>query len=106
MPEPVKEVVRRILNQRATSTETRSGQVHDTANSREQRGSQCTRFHRFPPVSWIDQVVPFALGERLFAAVRAPKRFFRAAGAHHNDVFASPGLVAAITAFAREATGG
>ena len=41
-----------------------------------------------------------------FAAVRAPKRFFRAAGAHHNDVFGSPGLVAAIAAFARETTGG
>ena len=53
-----------------------------------------------------DEVVPFALGERLFAAVHAPKRFFRAAGAHHNDVFGTPGLVAAIAAFAREATGG
>jgi pimeloyl-ACP methyl ester carboxylesterase len=53
-----------------------------------------------------DEVVPFALGERLFAAVRSPKRFFRAAGAHHNDVFASPGLVEAIAAFAREATAG
>ena len=53
-----------------------------------------------------DEVVPFALGERLFAAAREPKRFFRAAGAHHNDVFSSPGLVEAIGTFARQATGG
>ena len=33
-------------------------------------------------------------------------RFFRAAGMHHNDVFAAPGLIEAIAAFAREATGG
>jgi fermentation-respiration switch protein FrsA (DUF1100 family) len=53
-----------------------------------------------------DEVVPFALGERLFAAVRAPKEFFRAVGAHHNDVFSSPGVVQAIAAFARKTTGG
>jgi len=49
-----------------------------------------------------DEVVPFVLGERLFAAAREPKRFFRAAGAHHNDVFETPGLIDAIAAFARE----
>src|SRR5207244_728553 len=31
-----------------------------------------------------DEVVPFALGERLFAAAREPKRFFRVPGGHHN----------------------
>jgi len=51
-----------------------------------------------------DEVVPFALGERLFAAAREPKRFFRAAGRHHNDVFDAPGLLDAIAAFAREVT--
>jgi len=52
-----------------------------------------------------DEVVPYALGERLFAAAPEPKRFFRARGWHHNDVFAAPGLIAAITAFATEVTG-
>jgi fermentation-respiration switch protein FrsA (DUF1100 family) len=52
-----------------------------------------------------DEVVPFALGERLFAAAREPKRFFRAAAAHHNDVFSAPGLLDAIADFARAATG-
>jgi fermentation-respiration switch protein FrsA (DUF1100 family) len=51
-----------------------------------------------------DEVVPFALGEALFAAAREPKRFFRAAGAHHNDVFATRGLLDAIVDFAREVT--
>jgi fermentation-respiration switch protein FrsA (DUF1100 family) len=49
----------------------------------------------------LDEIVPFALGEMLYGAAPEPKRFFRAAGAHHNDVFASPGLLDAIAAFAR-----
>ncbi|HJQ84461.1 MAG TPA: alpha/beta hydrolase [Candidatus Binatia bacterium] len=53
-----------------------------------------------------DELVPFALGERLFAAAPEPKRFFRARGASHNDVFATPGLIEAIAAFAREVAGG
>jgi len=52
-----------------------------------------------------DEIVPYELGERLFAAASDPKRFFRARGAHHNDVFAAHGLLAAIAAFAREVTG-
>ena len=51
-----------------------------------------------------DEIVPFALGERLFAAAREPKRFFRVPGGHHNDVFDAPGLLEAIVAFAREVT--
>ena len=51
-----------------------------------------------------DEVVPFALGEQLFRAANQPKRFVRAKGAHHNDVFAAPGLIEAITSFALEAT--
>jgi len=47
-----------------------------------------------------DEVVPFALGERLFAAAREPKRFLRVAGAHHNDVFESTRLLDAIAEFA------
>ncbi len=32
-----------------------------------------------------DNIVPFSMGERLFAAAKAPKRFFRAeGGSHHN----------------------
>jgi fermentation-respiration switch protein FrsA (DUF1100 family) len=33
-----------------------------------------------------DEVVPFAMGERLYAAAREPKRFLRVEGAGHNDV--------------------
>ena len=51
-----------------------------------------------------DEVVPFALGERLFAAANEAKRFLRAAGRHHNDVFDAPGLLDAIATFAREVT--
>ncbi len=53
-----------------------------------------------------DELVPFGLGETLYAAASEPKRFFRAAGAGHNDVFAAPGLLDAIAAFARFAVGG
>ncbi len=52
-----------------------------------------------------DEIVPIELGEQLFAAAKPPKRFFRATGAHHNDVFASPGLIDAIAEFAHAATG-
>jgi fermentation-respiration switch protein FrsA (DUF1100 family) len=48
-----------------------------------------------------DEVVPFALGERLFAAAPEPKRFVRVPGAHHNDVF-RPDVVRAVATFARE----
>jgi len=49
-----------------------------------------------------DEIVPFDLGERLFAAAPEPKQFLRVAGAHHNDVFDSPPLLDAIAAFARD----
>lgn len=52
-----------------------------------------------------DEIVPYELAERLFAAAPEPKHFFRAVGAHHNDVFAAPGLIEAIVEFAREVTG-
>jgi fermentation-respiration switch protein FrsA (DUF1100 family) len=51
-----------------------------------------------------DEIVPFALGERLHAAAAEPKRFLRIAGAHHNDIFASRELLDAIAGFAREVT--
>jgi hypothetical protein len=47
-----------------------------------------------------DEIVPFALGARLFAAAPEPKRFLRVRDAHHNDVFSSPDLLDAIAAFA------
>ena len=47
-----------------------------------------------------DEIVPFALGERLFAAAHEPKRFVRLPGGHHNDVLASPPLLDAIAEFA------
>jgi fermentation-respiration switch protein FrsA (DUF1100 family) len=49
-----------------------------------------------------DEIVPFDLGQQLFEAAPAPKRFYRIAGAHHNDALASPGLLDAVAAFARE----
>jgi len=33
-----------------------------------------------------DAVVPVVLSERLYALIRAPKRFVRIAGAGHNDL--------------------
>jgi fermentation-respiration switch protein FrsA (DUF1100 family) len=47
-----------------------------------------------------DDIVPFALGRRLFAAANRPKRFFRVPGANHNDVFAGPALITEIAEFA------
>jgi fermentation-respiration switch protein FrsA (DUF1100 family) len=48
-----------------------------------------------------DEIVPYELGVALHAAAPEPKRFFRAAGLSHNDVFAAPGLIDAIAEFAR-----
>jgi uncharacterized protein len=48
-----------------------------------------------------DEIVPYALGERLFALAAEPKRFVPVAGKQHNDVFDSPPLLDAIAAFAR-----
>jgi fermentation-respiration switch protein FrsA (DUF1100 family) len=53
-----------------------------------------------------DEIVPFALGERLFAAAPPPKRFFRIGGADHNDALGRPGLLDAVAGFAREAVAG
>jgi hypothetical protein len=51
-----------------------------------------------------DEIVPFALGEQVYALAAPPKRFLRVAGKQHNDVFDSPALLDEIAAFAREAT--
>ncbi len=48
-----------------------------------------------------DNVVPIALGERLYALVNAPKRFVRFPGAGHNDLGAN-GAVAAAKTFLAE----
>ncbi|HEY5726446.1 MAG TPA: alpha/beta hydrolase, partial [Methylomirabilota bacterium] len=50
-----------------------------------------------------DEIVPFELGEELFAAATGPKRFHRIIGAHHNDALAFPDLLDAVAAFARDA---
>jgi len=50
-----------------------------------------------------DEIVPFELGERLFAAAAEPKRFFRIAGADHNEALGRPALLDAVARFAREA---
>jgi fermentation-respiration switch protein FrsA (DUF1100 family) len=49
-----------------------------------------------------DEIVPFTLGQQLFAAAKPPKRFLTIAGAHHNDIFAYPELLDAIATFARD----
>jgi fermentation-respiration switch protein FrsA (DUF1100 family) len=51
-----------------------------------------------------DEVVPFALGVKLFEAAEEPKKFLRVEGAHHNDIFASDELMDAIVRFANEVT--
>jgi uncharacterized protein len=51
-----------------------------------------------------DEIVPFELGERLFAAAPGPKRFHRVAHAHHDDALLDEELLDAVAAFAREAT--
>jgi uncharacterized protein len=51
-----------------------------------------------------DEVVPYALGQALFAAAGEPKRFLRLPGAHHNDVFEQPRLLDAVADFAFAAT--
>lgn len=38
-----------------------------------------------------DEVVPFWMGERLFAAAAEPKRFFKIVGAGHNDTYIAGG---------------
>jgi fermentation-respiration switch protein FrsA (DUF1100 family) len=50
-----------------------------------------------------DEIVPFELGERLFAAAPEPKLFHRVVAAHHNDVLLSSDLLDAVAAFARDA---
>jgi uncharacterized protein len=49
-----------------------------------------------------DAIVPFELGERLFAAAPPPKRFLRLPGAGHDDVFEHPALLDAIASFVAE----
>lgn len=53
-----------------------------------------------------DEIVPFELGERLFAAALAPKRFVRIAGADHNDALGRTALLDAVADFAREVVAG
>src|SRR5262245_25004006 len=50
-----------------------------------------------------DDIVPFALGERLAAAAPEPKRFVSLPGRGHNDVLGDPVLLDAVAAFARSA---
>lgn len=51
-----------------------------------------------------DEIVPFALSEKLYAAAREPKQFLRIEGASHNDIFASTELLNSIAAFAFAST--
>jgi fermentation-respiration switch protein FrsA (DUF1100 family) len=51
-----------------------------------------------------DEVVPYELGERLFAAAGEPKQFVRIPGATHNDVLGFPALLDAIAQFAHTVT--
>ena len=38
-----------------------------------------------------DEIVPFAQGQRVYAAAGGPKRFFAIPGAHHNDTYLAGG---------------
>jgi uncharacterized protein len=51
-----------------------------------------------------DEIVPYELGERLFAAAGEPKQFIRVPGATHNDVLGFPALLDAIARFAHAVT--
>jgi hypothetical protein len=48
-----------------------------------------------------DEIVPFELGEALFAAAHEPKEFVRVPGAAHNDMFLHDDLLDAVADFAR-----
>jgi hypothetical protein len=55
-----------------------------------------------------DEIVPYALGRKLFEAARSEKEFYTIAGAHHNDTYHLGGKAYfdKFEAFAREQTGG
>src|SRR5262249_7880760 len=67
------------------------------------------RYHR--PLLIIhgtqDTVIPFAMGQTLFARANAPKRFYAVPGADHNEVAVMGGrsYMQAIDAFLREVAG-
>jgi hypothetical protein len=50
-----------------------------------------------------DEIVPLALGRRLYEAAAGPKRFLLVPRARHNDVLDDPTLLEALAGFAREA---
>ncbi len=49
-----------------------------------------------------DELVPYELGERLYASAAEPKRFLRISGAGHNDVFDQVLVVDELTRFLLE----
>lgn len=53
-----------------------------------------------------DEVIPFELGERLFAHAVEPKRFERLAGGTHNDVLGWPRVLDAVAEFSRSVASG
>lgn len=54
-----------------------------------------------------DDIVPFSMGEELFEAANAPKRFYAIRGAGHNDTYLAGGgaYFAAVGAFIEDAMG-
>jgi fermentation-respiration switch protein FrsA (DUF1100 family) len=52
-----------------------------------------------------DEIVPFSMGEELYAAASEPKRFWGLKGALHNDTFGVDGYVDRIGSFLDEALG-
>jgi uncharacterized protein len=52
-----------------------------------------------------DRVVPYELGERLFAAAPEPKRFLRVPGAGHEDIFDHEPLIEELARFLGEPAG-
>ena len=49
-----------------------------------------------------DEIVPYELGEQLFALASEPKHFLPVPGFHHNDIFGSRELLDALARFCRE----
>jgi fermentation-respiration switch protein FrsA (DUF1100 family) len=54
-----------------------------------------------------DTLIPFTMGQTLFAHANAPKRFYAVAGADHNEVAVTGGrsYLQALDAFLREVVG-
>ena len=49
-----------------------------------------------------DSIIPYTLGQKLFASLQTEKEFIPVVGAGHNDLFLYPEMYASINNFLRE----